>query len=63
METNQKSLKIDFPIYVDYTFDGKFYNVEVKFGKETLNFSTRFEEKIEEIALSMCNTLIKSYND
>lgn len=60
---NNKSLKIDFPIYVDYTFDGKFYNVEVKFGKETLYFSTRFEEKIEEISLKMCNTLITSYND
>ncbi len=63
METNQKSLKIDFPIYVDYTFDGKFYNVEVKFGVETLNFSTEFEEKIKKISLKMCNTLIKSYND
>lgn len=63
MEASRKSLILNFPIHVDYTFDGKFYNVEVNFGKETLNFSTRFEDKIEQISMNMCYTLINAFND
>lgn len=62
MKAIKKSLKIDFPIYVDYTFDGKFYNVTVKFGVEEMYFSTEMEENIKYISKSMCESLIKYFN-